>query len=254
MWFESGGAAFLSGVQCIVAGSGGLYDADQMEAAIKPPQYWCPRSTLVCVENTHNAAGGRIFPQKNVIAISERARARGLAVHLDGARIWNASAATGIDVKELAAPFDTISVCFSKGLGAPVGSTLVGPRLTIQEAHRLRKMWGGGMRQVGILAAGALHALHHHRARLVDDHTNAKLLAEKLTAVSGVKVANVETNIVNIDLPFAAEKAVESAKLKGLAISASGPMRLRAVTHLDASRADVERAAEIVRDVVAEHA
>jgi threonine aldolase len=174
-------------------------------------------------------------------------------MHLDGARIWNASAASGIDVKDLAAPFDTISVCFSKGLGAPVGSALVGPKLIIQQAHRLRKMWGGGMRQVGILSAGALHALRNHRARLVDDHANAKLLAEKLSAVSGVKVANVETNIVIIDLPITAEKAVESAKAKGLAISAFGPSRLRAVTHLDASRADVERAADILRDVITQH-
>lgn len=246
MWFESGAAAVLSGVQCAVAGTGGLYDADEMEAAIKPPQYWFPRTALVCVENTHNAAGGRIFPQQNVIAISERARARGLAMHLDGARIWNASAATGLDVKDLAAPFDTISVCFSKGLGAPVGSVLVGPRLVIQQAHRLRKMWGGGMRQAGILAAGALHALHHHRARLLEDHANAKLLAEKLAAIGGVTVAAVETNIVNIDLPFAAEKAVDLAKRNGLAIGASGPKRLRAVTHLDVPRADVERAAEIL--------
>lgn len=253
MWFESGAAAVLSGVMCAVAGSGGLFDADQMEAAIKPPQYWFARSALVCVENTHNAAGGRIFPQKNVIAISERARARGLAMHLDGARLWNASVATGLSLQELAAPFDTVSVCFSKGLGAPVGSALVGSKLIIKDAHRLRKMWGGGMRQIGILTAGAAHALHHHRDRLKDDHANAKLLGEKLRGLPGVKISDIETNIVIVDLPFAAEIAVNAAKAKGLAISAFGPSRLRAVTHLDVSRADVERAADILRDVVSQN-
>ena len=251
MWYESGGAAMLSGVQFAVAGSGGLFDADQMEAAIKPPAYYYPRTSLVCVENTHNRAGGRIFPQNDVVAICNRAHSRGLKVHLDGARIWNASVATGIEVAKLAEKFDTVSVCFSKGLGAPVGSALCGPKKLVEvEAFRLRKMWGGGMRQIGILAAAAMHALTHHRVRLADDHANAKLLGELVSKAKGVSVVPVETNIVNIDVPISAEKISESAKAAGVLLSATGPTRLRAVTHLDVAKNDIERAAEILRGVI----
>ena len=218
--FECAAGAALSGVQFAAAGRGGLFTADEMEALVQPPNYWSPRTSLVCVENTHNRAGGRVFPQAEVRAIVERARARALAVHLDGARIWNASVATGLAVDVLAAPFDTVSVCFSKGLGAPVGSALCGPRATIERARRFRKMWGGGMRQVGILAAGALYALQHHRARLVDDHANAKRFAAIVAAATGARVdlALVETNIVNVDLDEAlrAEDVAKRARELGL--------------------------------------
>jgi threonine aldolase len=255
---ESGAGPALSGVQFAIAGSGGTFDADAMEARIQASAYWFPRTSLVCVENTHNRAGGRIFPQRDAVAIAERARARGLAVHLDGARIWNASAATGLTPKELAAPFDTASVCFSKGLGAPVGSALCATREAVERARRLRKMWGGGMRQSGILAAAALHALRNHRERLADDHASAKAFAERAARIDGahVDLAGVETNIVNIDIAgedprLSGEAVALAARGLGLLIGASGPRRIRVVTHLDAPRADVERAADLLAQAIA---
>jgi threonine aldolase len=236
-WYESGAAPVLSGVQFAVAGQGGLFRADDVDAAVKPRAYWCPRSSLLCVENTHNRAGGRVFPQGDVEEIAARARKHGLALHLDGARLWNAAAASGATVASLAAPFDTVSVCFSKGLGAPVGSALAGPREAMERARRLRKMWGGGMRQVGILAAAALHALSHHVERLVEDHASAKRFAERMARCPRARVdlAGVETNIVNVDLEGVdAEAAVRAARDAGVLLNATGPRRLRAVTHLDA--------------------
>lgn len=254
IWFEAGAAAALSGVQFQVVGTRGVFTADEMEAAIQPSIYWSPRTSLVCVENTHNRAGGRVFPQANVAAIAARARARGIALHLDGARLWNASAATGTSVAELAAPFDTVTVCFSKGLGAPVGSAFCAPRAIVEEARRVRKRWGGAMRQSGILAAAARYALAHNRARLAEDHANAKLLASRLADARGVRVdpSSVETNIVNIDLEDRAADAVaKAARAGGVAINPSAPKRLRAVTHLDVSRADVERAADVLARAIA---
>jgi threonine aldolase len=244
--YEAGAGAALSGVQFTIAGAGGLFTADEMEAQIKPDVYWSPRTSLVCVENTHNRAGGRVFPQNDAWAIGERAHARGLKAHLDGARIWNASVASGISLLDLAAPFDTVSVCFSKGLGAPVGSALCGPKELVTRARRLRKMWGGGMRQSGVLAAAARYALAHHRARMHEDHANARLLHQRLSAVKGLVVHAPETNIVNIDVPSPADAIAVRAKERGLLIAPSAPMRLRAVTHLDVSKEQVERAAEIL--------
>ena len=186
--------------------------------------------------------------------MTTRARELGLGTHLDGARVWNASIATGLSVEVLAAPFDTVSVCFSKGLGAPVGSALCGPRDWLVRARTLRKRWGGGMRQAGMLAAGALYALRHHRERLVDDHGNARHFASQL-ATKGrelVTLGPVETNIVNIDLTngLSASNVATRARALGLALNASGPSRLRAVTHLDVSRADVERAADLMIEAI----
>jgi len=245
---EGGAGAALSGVQFAVAGRGGFFTVDELEAARQAPAYWAPRTSLVAIENTHNRSGGRVWPVAQALAVAERARALGYATHLDGARIWNASVACGVDVAALCAPFDTASVCFSKGLGAPVGSAFCGPRAAVEEARRIRKRWGGGMRQAGILAAGALHALAHHRRRLPDDHANARALAERLAGVRGmsVDVAAVETNIVNIDVDAPAGEVARHARSLGLAILAPGPARLRAVTHLDVSRADVERAAQLL--------
>ena len=255
VFYECGAGPALSGVQFAIAGSGGLFDADAMEERIQPSAYWSPRTSLVCVENTHNRAGGRVFPQRDAVAVAERARSRGLAVHLDGARIWNASAATGLSIAELTAPFDTVSVCFSKGLGAPVGSALCASRELVERARRLRKMWGGGMRQSGILASAALHALRNHRARLVDDHAAAKVFAERAARIDGASVdlARVETNIVNVDLvaPLTGEAVATAARSLGLLVNASGPRRIRVVTHLDATRADVEKAAELLGQAVA---
>lgn len=251
VFYESGAGAALSGVQFAVAGSGGTFGPEDVAARVHATAYYCPRTSLVCVENTHNRAGGRIFPQDRVRAVAEVARARGLGLHLDGARLWNASAATGLDVATLAAPFDTVSVCFSKGLGAPVGSALVGSRDAITRARRLRKMWGGGMRQVGILAAAALHALRHHRARLGEDHDNAKRFASALADAEGLRVelAEVDTNIVNVATPGVSADAVAAAARElGVLVNPTGPDRLRAVMHLDVRPEDVLPAAERLAD------
>jgi threonine aldolase len=255
VWFECAAGPVLSGVQFAQAGTGGLFTADEMEAAIKPKAYWSPRTSLVGVENTHNRAGGRVFPAKDARAIAERAKALGLASHLDGARLWNASVATGLSVKELAAGFDTVSVCFSKGLGAPVGSALCGTRALVERARRFRKMWGGGMRQSGIVAAAALYALANNRARLADDHANAKLFAIEVAKSPHLRVdlERVETNIVNVDVqgPLTGERVAAEARALGLAINPSGPKRLRAVTHLDVTREQVQEAARILREAAA---
>ncbi len=250
--FEGGAGAALSGVQFTVVGRGGLFSADDVEPAVHPKVYWCPRTSLVSIENTHNRAGGRVWPVAQARAVAEKARSLGLATHLDGARIWNASIASGVPVAELCAPFDTVSVCFSKGLGAPVGSAFCASRKQVEEARRLRKRWGGAMRQSGILAAGALHALTHHRARLADDHANARALAERMSRTSGASVdlAGVETNLVNIDLDVPADAVARVAKEHALLINATGPRRLRAVLHLDVSRADVDAAADILASAI----
>lgn len=254
MFYESGAGAALSGVQFAVAGSGGLFSADEMEARVHPDAYWSPKSRLVCVENTHNRAGGKVFPQDDVVAICARARSLGLATHLDGARLWNAAVATGRSPKALVEPFDSVSVCFSKGLGAPVGSALCTSRANVERARRLRKMWGGGMRQVGILAAGASFALRRHRSRIEDDHRAARVFAERVARIEGVTVdlANVQTNIVNVDVspPLSARAVAETARPLGLLVSPSGPHRLRAVTHLDVTLADVERAGDLLHAAI----
>jgi threonine aldolase len=224
-----------------------------MEAAVQPKAYWCPRTSLVALENTHNRAGGRVWPLAQARAVVERAQALGLATHLDGARVWNASVASEVDVATWCAPFDTVSVCFSKGLGAPVGSAFCGPRPVVEEARRVRKRWGGGMRQSGILAAAALYALAHHRARLADDHANARALAERLARTSGCRVdlTTVETNIVNIDVDVRADAIVEKARALGLLIQSTAPLRLRAVTHLDVTRPQIDAAADIIASALA---
>ena len=250
--YEGGAAAALCGVQFSIAGRGGMFDPDELESAVQPRAYWAPRTSLVAIENTHNRAGGRVWLPGAARAVAERARELGFATHLDGARIWNASVALEVDVAALCAPFDTTSVCFSKGLGAPVGSALCGPSKLVTEARRIRKRWGGGMRQSGILAAAALYALAHHRARLRDDHANARLLAEQIAGAEGARVdlSTVETNLVNIDvIPLASDVARE-AQLLGLLVAPSGPHRLRAVTHLDVSREQIETAAAILAEAL----
>jgi len=247
-YYESGAGSAWAGVQFAIAGRSGLFNADELLEVVKPPQYHFPRTRLVVVENTHNRAGGRVFPQPDVLQIAAAARGQGLAVHLDGARIWNASVATGLDVAELAAPFDTLSVCFSKGLGAPVGSAFVGSREHVLAARRFRKMLGGGMRQAGILAAGALHALDHHRARLAEDHASARVFADTLRGVAGIEVAPVETNIVVLTSASAdASELARRAAAQGVLMNATGKRTLRAVTHLDVGVDQVKVAAETLR-------
>jgi threonine aldolase len=258
MCFESGAGGALAGVQFTVLGAGGFFTAADVAAAVKPPDNpHYPSTRVVSIENTHNKAGGRVWPMAEVRAIAEVARARGLAMHLDGARLFNAEVASGSPAANLAEPFDTISFCLSKGLGAPVGSLLVGSKALVQRGRRYRKMLGGGMRQAGILAAAGLYALDHHVARLAEDHANARRIADLLAGAPHALLdpATVETNLVMIDLapsaPFDAEEVVRRARAGGLALTTMGARRVRAVTHLDVDRAACEQAASILRGILA---
>ena len=253
-WYESGAGAAIAGVQFCVATREVVVDPAALDAAAKPPADWNPRTRLVAFENTHNRGGGRVLPQDLVVATASRARDLGLAVHLDGARLYNASVATGLDLATLAAPADTVSLCLSKGLGAPAGSLLAGSAAHITYARRLRKMLGGAMRQAGVLAAAGLFALDHHAARLAEDHRNARAFAESLVGARGLTASKPDTNIVMVDLDDAlpaADAFAARVKEAGALLSPFGPRRLRAVTHLDVSSDDVARAAAIVRDVAA---
>ncbi|MBW2456770.1 MAG: low-specificity L-threonine aldolase [Deltaproteobacteria bacterium] len=235
VFYESGAPAAWSGALFEQVGEGGLFTAADVAAAIKPRAYYCPRTSLVMVENTHTHGGGRVFPQTDVEAIAELARREGLGFHLDGARLWNAAAAVGRPVAELCAPCDTVSVCFSKGLGAPVGSAFCGPSPAIEAALRFRKMLGGGMRQVGVLAAAALYALEHNQERITEDHEAAQRLAAALGELPGVTVAPVDTNIVHVNLEGDAARVAQCAEQRGVRIAAMGPGQLRMCTHLDVS-------------------
>jgi threonine aldolase len=256
VWHETGGSAANAGVQFREIGDKGRFSAEEFIAAIKPrdhPIY--PPTTLVEVENTHNRSGGIVFPLEESVRIGAAARERGIASFLDGARLFNAAAASHHTAAQLAEPFDLVAVSLSKGLGAPVGSMLAGRRELIERAVRYRRMFGGAMRQAGLVAAAGLHALDHHMARLVDDHDNARRLAEAL--VSNPKVdldlATVQTNIVVFHLRDGAPDAatvVQQAAARGVLLFAFGPRTLRAVTHLDVSTADCVRAGTILADII----
>jgi threonine aldolase len=256
VWHESGAAAANSGVQFTVAGQGGLFTAADLRAAYKPPGHIVfPPTTLVAIENTHNRGGGVVFPQFEVVAICEMARELGLPSYLDGARLFNVGAATGQSLAELAAPFDVVSVALSKGLGCPVGSLIAGRHDYISRARRARRMFGGAMRQSGILAAAGLYALDHNLARLVEDHANARLLAERLAGLRGVclDLATVQSNIVIFRME---ERALDAATIvaraheTGVLVSAFGERTVRAVTHLDVSRDQCRRAADLLAEVI----
>jgi threonine aldolase len=257
---ESGAGAAWAGVQFRAAGRGGLFSPADLRAVIQEPDMHCPRQRLVALENPHNRAGGRVFPVRDAVGIAELARAAGLGLHLDGARLWNAAIALGLPAAELAAPFDTVNVCYSKGLGAPVGSALAGPRALIVEARHYRKMFGGGMRQAGVLAAAALYALDHHRERIAEDHEAARAFEAALAEVADGEravIVRAETNQVNVDTPgLPAARLVEAAQRRGVLVGAMGPFRTRAVAHLDVTRAEVPVAAralaEALREVLAE--
>ena len=253
MFYESGAGAALAGVQFTVAGTGGLFDGAAVTAALHPDNVHHSPSRLVSVENTHNRGGGRIWPREQLAGVVAAARGAGLALHLDGARLWNAEVASGVPAAEWAAPFDTVSVCLSKGLGAPVGSLLAGRRELIRRAHRFRKMLGGGMRQAGILAAAGLFALDHHVARLADDHAHAQLLAARLGGLRRGRLRPVETNIVLLELAAGgptAETIVLRARERGLLLVAMGARLLRAVTHLDVDGEGCARAAAVIAELV----
>lgn len=257
-WYEAGAAASLAGVQLVAIGNGshsGLFDPDHVTSGFHPVRgdYSTAPMRLLCIENTHNRGGGRVWPRAQLEAVCAAARGLGLKLHLDGARLWNAAIAQGVPPQALAAGFDTVAVCLSKGLGAPVGSLLCGSRETIETARRFRKMYGGAMRQVGILAAAGLYALEHHYTRLAEDHDHARLLAERIAETPHVTVVPPETNIVLFDLAPPAPDAGEIVRrlaTRGVLSSAFGPRRVRLVTHLEVGRSDCERAAAAVREVV----
>lgn len=238
--YEAGAAAALSGLHVHTLGADGWFDAAALRAALPPNDPHFAPVTLVAIENTHNAAGGAIFPADALAGVVAAARDAKLALHLDGARLWNAAVATGRPPAELAAPFDTVSVCLSKGLGAPVGSLVAGSRERIAGLRRIRKQLGGGMRQAGVLAAAGLHALEHHVERLREDHANARRLAHGLAAL-GFATNAPQTNIVLFETADAARFAT-AARARGVWVGPRDARWLRAVTHLDVSAADVDEA------------
>jgi len=255
--YEQAAFAQLSGISArTIEGEFGVLRPEQFQGTIRPEADHMVRTRLVCLENTHNRGAGRVQPIEHVSKICEWARLAGLRTHLDGARLFNAVAATGIPAAEWSRHFDTVSVCFSKGLGAPVGSALVGPREMIREARRHRKLFGGGMRQAGILAAGACHALEHHRDRLVEDHANARVLADAVRGCEGLTLQpeRIDTNIVifRVDSALAtAAEFVARLKAEGVLVLAISAAQIRAVTHLDVDRAAVGQAGEVIQRVAA---
>lgn len=250
--WEIAGAAGLCGVQCRpVKGQGSVYRAADLRAFIRTPSIHAPEPSLVCMENTHNGAGGAVTSVEEMRAIHEVAREHGLPIHLDGARLWNAATALQRPLRDLADCADTVMVSFSKGLGAPVGACLAGPADFITKAHRVRKRFGGGMRQSGILAAAAMYALQHNYTRLAEDHASAQYLGQVVDGAGGAKVVTPDTNIVMIDLPSAhAAEVVAKALELGVRISAWHPSRVRAVTHLDAPAGVVAEAAARLRQAL----
>jgi threonine aldolase len=252
--FEGGGPAALAGVNVrSLDGPRGQYDAATLEAAIRPDNRHMPRSRLVWVEQTSNLGGGSIWPLAKVREVTDVARRRGLATHMDGARLMNAVVASGVSASEWAAPFDSAWIDFTKGLGAPVGAAIAGPRDFIAEAWRLKQQMGGAMRQAGIIAAGGIYALRHHVKRLAEDHANARRLAEGLAKLPGIKLdpATVETNLVFFDLTRAidAPAAVQELLARGVRMGALGPRTIRAVTHLDVSAAAIDKTLAAAREI-----
>jgi threonine aldolase len=232
-----------------VATPDGLLTADLLRAALRPPSPHVPRASAVALENTHNAAGGKVMSAAVLAANVAVAAAAGLPVHLDGARLWNAAAALGVAPARLTQGVASVMVSLSKGLGCPVGSCLAFPRVQRERAWEVRKRLGGGMRQSGILAAAGLYALEHNLTRIADDHVNAKLLAERLATCPAVRPLAPETNIVMIDLVRpgdTAETVIPRLAAAGVLVVPFGTKRLRAVTHLDVTRDDIDRAASII--------
>jgi threonine aldolase len=256
VWHETGGGAANAGVQFTEIGCAGRFTASEFIDAVKQRDHMLyPPTTLVEVENTHNRAGGIVIDQDEATRICAAARERRITSFLDGARLWNAAVASGRSVAELAAPFDVASVSLSKGLGAPAGTMLAGPRDVIRDSIRHRRMLGGAMRQIGILGAAGLYALDHHLERLAEDHANAQLIASRLRASSRVRLAAdpVETNIVIFFLGDSAPDAaavVAGAKARGVSVVAFGRRTVRAVTHLDVTRNECERAAAVLLEVI----
>ena len=259
--YESGAPAALAGVMIrFVDSEDGTLPFGDVRASIRQiddPHF--AQTTLIAFENTHNGCGGCVVDPENVAAVAALARERGIALHLDGARLFNAAVASGRSAAELAAPFDTVSFCLSKGLGAPVGSLLVGDRRSIRLAYRYRKMYGGGMRQAGFLAAAGLYALRHHVERMADDHQRAQRLAGALSSFDAIRVDGVETNIVYFELPgdhpgvavgdSGAPRLIEDLKNQDVWMTGGG-QRFRWVTHLDVNDAQIEAAIRALKQVM----
>lgn len=235
-----------------VKGKSGVMNVDDVRAAIRPKWYHFPRTALICAENTHNRAGGTIYPIDDLRKLTELARSEGIRTHLDGARIFNASVESGISIKDYASLFDSISFCFSKGLGAPVGSVLCSDSNTIEIAHRIRKVLGGGMRQAGIIAAGALFALENNIDRLKDDHKKAKLFAEEISGFKNIQIdlRSVQTNIVVFKTLV--DASLVKAKLEGIGVlvTSEGADRIRAVFHMDVSEGQLMEAIGILKNIM----
>ncbi len=249
--YETAAPSLISSVQVkTIPGVKGVLRAEQLVTALRPKVYYMPRSRMICLENTHNRAGGTIYPLEEIKKISAFARANGLLMHLDGARLWNAWVATGIHPKEYAQYFDSVSVCFSKGLGAPIGSAITGTVEFIERARKWRKVYGGGMRQAGIIAAGALYALEHNVERLKEDHEKASYFAKKISTSPKVRVDldTVQTNIVLVNVEGTGkhpDEIIAILKSKGLLVSFGTYTSIRAVMHLDVSVEESHRAADI---------
>lgn len=253
--YEGGSASSLSGVQLVcVPGNRGRLSPESVEAAIRPKGLHNPPTTLVCLEQTHNVGGGSIYSLEVIHQIAEVARTHRLSLHLDGARLFNAVISTGVAAADYARPFDTVSFCLSKGLGAPVGSMVVSDAARVQTLRRLRKVFGGGMRQVGILAAAGVYALEHHIARLAEDHVNAHYLATLLEDIPSVvvDVKTVETNMVMFQVPHSSKTTdtlLADCREAGVLLNAMGDRAFRVVTHLDVNHEDMVAAGRIFRQV-----
>ena len=253
--WEFAGAAALSGMQVRPVVSGGaVIDAESLERAVRPPSPHAPAATLVCLENTHNGAGGKVTPLGAMRALADVALRHRLPVHLDGARLWNAAVASGTPIADFASCADTVMVSFSKGLGAPVGAALAGSRAAMADAWAVRKRFGGGMRQSGILAAGALHGLEHHWPLLHEDHARARAFAARVDGAGGARVVHPDTNIVMLDLPddVVASDVVQRAAARGVYVTPWSPTRIRAVTHLDVGDGEVAFAGDVIAEILAE--
>ena len=244
--YESGSASSLSGITLhIINGKDGRFDREQFLGALRHGNYWEPHSTLLCLENTLNIAGGLLYPLSELKELADCAHDHGLSCHLDGARLWNASVATNISMEEYATPFDTVTVCLSKGLGAPVGSVFAGSESIIQRAHRRRKELGAGMRQSGILAAAGLYAIKHHLPDLKQDHIHAQRLAAGLQRLPSLRVQSPQTNIVLIHLSgqfITSEILLKRMQDQGVAMVAVGPKTIRATVHRNLQTADIDAA------------
>lgn len=253
--YETAAPSVMSAVQVkTIPGIRGVFRADDLPPHIRPALYYMPKTRVICIENTHNRAGGTIFPIDEIKKISAFCKERGIIFHLDGARLWNASVATGIPVKEWAQYFDSVSVCFSKGLGAPVGSTICGTKEFIIKAHKWRKVFGGGMRQSGIIAAGALYAVQHNVERLRDDHAKAAFFADALSSVPSLTIdrESVQTNIVLVDVQKTGkspQEVIAMAKEHGILISGGTYTTFRAVMHMDVSMEQVQSSVDIFKRI-----